>query len=392
MKALKKVLAIAACAALVLTVVPVADVEAATVLATYGFDTTDGLTDPGFGTLPSIVDDTERGKVLQFADGESPSYVTESGNNKGVHKCEIVGGSPSSYQIANPYENSGLTSMTISFWVKATDSSATEMGAGILGFVSAEYTADHPDARSGQKTQDEVGWYETGCYVFGASIAQTNLMSVSEIPMLNFAGLYHNWYIYKNEEVDIADGTWHHIIITTDSSHANTKVYLDGADLGGYGDLGKRWNHGEKDASNSANTLEPTLMDVVCMAGTSLYIGQTGSNPTSSAVYLDDLTFYDSIVTDAEALALYNEAKASSVSNSGSGSGSNSDSNQSAGNDSNTNNVTGSSTVSGNKNSGSSNSGTSNLPQTGVISTTAAVGIGVSLMAAGAVLLKKKEK
>lgn len=398
MKALKKVLVIAVCAALTLTAMPQAKAEAATALATYSFDNTDGMTDPGFGALPSITTDSERGSVLQFADGESPEYHTESGNAKGVHMCEIVGGTPSSYEIPNPYAGGSYTEMTYAFWVKSTDPNASTTGAGLLGWVSPEMTSDHPDARAEAKTQEEIGWYEEGVYVFGTSMALVDLMGTAEIPMLNFAGLYHNWYCYWSETVDLADGAWHYVMVTTDSSCANTKVYVDGVDLftdGGRSDMGKRWNHGEKDATNKANTLEPTLMEIITNAGTKLYIGQTGSNPTMSSVYLDELTFYDSMVTDAEALSMYNDAKAASVT--GTGSVANESTDQNASNtdtsaDTNNGNTQQTGSTTDKTNNTKKTTTTPNLPQTGVMSTTALVGIGVAVIGAGSVLLKKKEK
>lgn len=397
MKVLKKVLVVAVCAALTFTAMPKTTAEAAGVLASYSFDDTNGMTDPGFGTLPSIANDAERGNVLQFADGESPTFISDTGNAKGVHKVEIQGGSPSSFEIPNPYAGKSLTSMTYSFWVKATDPNASAIGAGILGWVSGTKTSDHPDAKSGQKTQEEIGWYEEGVYIFGTNIGLSDPMAAAEIPMLNFAGLYHNWYCYWSEEVDLADGAWHYVMITTDSSCANTKVYVDGVDLftsGGRSDLGKRFNAGEKDTTNPANTREPKLMEIICDAETKLYLGQTGSQPTSSAVYVDDVTFYDAMVTDAEALSMYNDAKAN-VGTSGSGSVSNTSTDQGA---TNTNNSSGSSTAqtgsTTNKTNSSTNKGTTtpNLPQTGVMSTTALVGIGVAVIGVGSVLLKKKEK
>lgn len=392
MKALKRVLVVAMCAAITLTAMPKTEAEAASVLATYSFDNTDGMTDPGFGALPSIVQDSERGNVLQFADGESPTYQTDTGNSKGVHKCEVVGGSPSSYEIPNPYAGKGLTSMTYSFWVKSTDPNASVVGAGILGWVSDVMTDDHPDARAEEKTQEEIGWYEEGVYIFGTNIGLSDPMAAAEIPMLNFAGLYHNWYCYWSEEIDLADGSWHHVIVTTDSSKANTKVYIDGEDLfnnGGRSDLGKRFNKGEADNTNKANTLEPTLMDIVGRAGTKLYLGQTGSQPTSAAVSIDDVTFYDAMITDAEAMAMYNDAKAASTTATGSGEVSNDSTNQDAGNSSST---TPSSSNTQVKNNTGNKTTTPNLPQTGVMSTSALVGIGVAVIGAGAVLLKKKEK
>lgn len=394
MKALKKVLVIAVCAALTLTAMPQTKAEAASLLASYSFDTTDGMTDPGFGTLPSITTDSERGNVLKFADGESSTYTTDTGNAKGEHRCDIVGGSPSSYEIPNPYAGGSYTEMTYAFWVKSTDPSASTSGAGLLGWISPEMTTDHPDAKSGEKSQDEVGWYEKGYYIFGTSMALVDLMGTAEIPMLNFGGLYHNWYCYWSEDMDLADGSWHYVMVTTNSSCADTKVYVDGVDLGtngGRADMGKRWNHGEKDNTNKANTLEPTLMEIVCNAETKLYIGQTGSNPTMSSVYIDELSFYDSMVTDAEALSMYNDAKAASTTLSGEGTVSNESSNQGADNSTTTEQQTGStktSTSGGTKTAAT----TSNLPQTGVMSTTALVGIGVAVIGVGSVLLKKKEK
>lgn len=373
MKALKKVLVVAVCAALTLTAMPKIDVQAAEVLSSYNFETMDGMTDAGLGTAPSIVQDAERGNVLQFADGESPTYKTDNDNPR------IEGGSPSALLITNPYENSGLKSMTISYWVKVTDSAALESGAALVGWVSDEYTNTHPDFRAEGK---EGTTPEKGRFIYGFSA----VMSM-DVPMINFAGLYHNWYCYWNETKDLADSQWHFITITTDSSHANTKVYVDGVDLEGWSDMGKRWNKGEKDNSNAANCDEPTLMDVITMAGTKLYIGHTGSNPTSSAVYLDDLTFYNSIITDADAMSLYNDAKASVQS--GESSVNNDATNQNA--DNNSGQTVTQQQSNTNKNSGNKTT-TPNLPQTGVMSTTALVGIGVAVIGAGAVLLKKKEK
>lgn len=389
MKALKKVLAVTACAAIAFSAMPKAEAEAAGVLASYSFDDTNGMTDPGFGTLPSIVNDSERGNVLQFADGESSTYKTEEGQAKGAHKCEIVGGSPSTYEIPNPYAGKSYTSMTYAFWVKATDASASENGAGILGWVTGTMTDDHPDARAGEKTQADVGWYEEGVYIFGTNIALSNPVGI-EKAMLNFAGLYHNWYCLWNEGIDLADGQWHYVMVTTDSSQANTQVYIDGAAVvsdNGYSDLGKRFNHGEKDASNKANTLEPTLMELVTRADTKLYLGQTGSSPTSSSVYIDDLVFYDSMVTDAEAVSFYNAAK-TGASNAG-GTGTQSGTDAGSASDGSASQTGSNTSVSNNKKTNGST--TSNLPQTGVMSTATLVGIGVAVIGAGTMLLKKKE-
>lgn len=284
--------------------------DAANVITRYSFDNTEGMTDPGFGELPSITVDNEKGKVLQFADGEASEYVTDYGNRDGDFMCTVVGGSSSTYEIKNPYAGGSYMSMTYSFWVKATDPEASTLGAGILGWISPEYYEDHPDVRSGEKLQEYIGWRDVGNYIFGTNIAQSDIMAVAELPMLNFGDIYHNWYCYWNGDINLADGNWHHVMVTTDSSCANTKVYIDGVDVftkGGYSDLGKRYNHGEKDSTNIANTLEPTLMEIICNPETKLYLGQTGTSPTMSSVYIDDVTFYDSIITDEEAAAIYNE-------------------------------------------------------------------------------------
>ena len=386
MKALKKVIVAVVALGLIVSVMPKTEVQAATALATYSFDSLDGMTDTGFGTAPSIVSDGERGNVLQFADGATSSYVTDTSGNEGEHRDDVEVGSPSSLKIANPYEGKSYTGMTISYWIKVTDSSASEKGAGVLGFISAEYTSTHPDNRAEGK---DVNWWEAGHYVFGVSTAYS-----MDTPMINFAGLYHNWYIYNNESVDYADSAWHHIIITTDSSAANTKVYIDGADAQGYGDLGKRYNKGEKDPSDKANTLEPTLMDVIQMAGTECFIGHTGTNPTSSGVYIDDLTFWDSAVSAADAQSMFESAKSAPTTGGGgsTGGGTTTDGGGSTTDGGGTTTTGGGTTTTGGSTNKKAGTATPNLPQTGVPATMTIVGLGVAAMGAGAVLMKKKEK
>lgn len=420
----KKLLSVAAAAAMVVSGLPAVPAWAApSAIATYSFENgMEGLTDTGFGTAPSVVDDAERGKVLQFHAGETSQYQTRTAGDPSLseNSSNIVPGSPSSVEIANPYAGKTLDGITISMWVKAPAQAATD-GSCLVGFVSGkDENIPHPDAGTNGTTEVISGYFAYG-------ISTASYDPLTEMPMINFAGYLHNWFTFYDDSVGAFASNpdkWVHMIVSIKNGigkndpNNKTTVYIDGVDIEGTNNGGKRFNDGEDVGGTEGNTGQPKLMDVFSRADTKAYLGYSGSMGTVEGVCIDDVCFYDSAVDAAGATELYNAAKASSG-NAGGGQGgtSNGAGDNGSGNAGDANNGDGGSGNAGDNsnsgsNSGSNNSGsngssstaknstsstgtsaknTQNLPQTGVVSTGVLVALGAAAVAGGAVLFKKKE-
>lgn len=397
MKLTKKILSVVAASAMVLAAIPVVPAEAANVITTYDFENgLSGLSDTGLGTTPEVTSDAERGNVLMFHAGEASEYQSQQQDNSlEENSTNIKVGTPSSLKLdVNPFAGKSLTGATISLWVK-TPAAGAEQGAGLVGFVSKKYeNVHHPDEKAFGKddVSQEIGGYYT--YGIGTAAHDYAFMTGS---MVYFGGFLRDtlWYLDADQTFISNADKWTHMIVTLGNNINDNAVYINGVKLSG-GELGagKRFNHGEENGGNPGNTDQPLMFEVLTAADTVAYLGYTGGMASVEGVCIDDVTYYDAIVTDAEASAMYEAAKSG---NAGTGTGSAGGNASNNANTSGTGTTQGGSTSSTNKSNTASNNkngstaATSNLPQTGVASTGLLIAGGAAAIAAGAILFKKKE-
>lgn len=314
MKKTRKVLSAVAVAAMVaVTAIPVTPVQAAvSAVKTYNFEDSSGLSSSGISgsTAPTIVDDSERGKVLKFANGNASKMIQKTQDSTmGEYDIRIDKGTPSSFKIDNPYKGKSLTGITIALWVKVPSKEAAVNGAGLVGFVSGDRTLQHPDKETGDpdKQNMEPG---TGPFVFGITAAYYDELEDKTLPMVYFAGLHHNSYNFGDTSQSFANGvgTWKYMVVSMSNSEA--MVYIDGQAIEHEEYKNKRWNNGEAKKGSTGNTGQPTLTEMLAWSDTEAYLGYTGFSPTTDQVCIDDLAFYDKAVSASEANALYADAKA----------------------------------------------------------------------------------
>lgn len=337
-----------------------------TAIAQYDFESGTGMTSSGMGTAPTVVNDSERGNVLQFADGTTSSVVThDTDTSLEEHSWRIEQGSPSSLKFPNPFKNRSLSGATISFWVKLPNEKAAGVAngnisdgpgtsGGIVGFVDSEFRyLRHPDCTYGGHSDDMWG----GRSFFG----------ITAKPSAYFAQIHHNWIIADDTDASFAYncGTWQYCAMSITNN--TIKIYINGKEAESLEEnKGKRF-FGSDEYENPGNEGMPFLLDFLSnnmsytfggKAGTSVlidknskkevtygkvesnvecYVGFTGFSPTYAGTCIDDLTFFTKAFSAGEMASLYEAAKTpsgitvdggttttggGSASSSGSGSGS----------------------------------------------------------------------
>ncbi len=407
MKLVKKVLPVLAAAALVVTTVPTVTVQAApNAIATYDFENgTSGMSDSGLGgPAPAVTQDGERGNVLQF-NGGTGSTCTAGVPTK--NSTTIDPGTPSSMKLdTNPFAGKSLTGATISMWVKAP-AAAAEEGAGLIGFVSKEYSGlEHPDKIYDKNTTDEL---ISGQYCYGIGVGANDDDVLMSSAMVNFVGMLSNsmWMKDLDQTFITNADKWVFMVVTLGNNAADNKIYIDGTKIaetlpqtGVPCGIGKRFNLGEAHTTDAeANKHEPQLMDILTASDTTAYFGYTGCMAAANGVFVDDVTFYDSIASDSDVVTMTQNAK-----NSAPGGGNNE--NPSGADNSNDNNAADGGNQTNNTNTSNNNATSTrspaasakaatnnqNLPQTGVVSTGVLVACGAAVVAGGAMLFKKREK
>lgn len=319
MKMTKKVFSAIAMAAMVATtVIPAVPVEAAaTAIAGYNFDNGTGMSSSGIAgsTAPTVVQDAERGSVLKLAEGTSSKLVQKADDpSMGEYDMRIDKGTPSSLKFSNPFAGKSLSGATISFWVKTPDDTAAKNAAGLIGFISGDRTIAHPDKiyvdpSTGQVDPDKQQLEDAhGPFMFGITCAYVDPMGMTEDPLVYFAGLHHNSYNFNDPNGIFlgVGGKWQYVTVAMDNSSAT--VYVDGVAVEGEEYKNKRWNDGEVNGGTAGNVGQPKLMEFFSWSDTEAYIGFTGFSPTAE-VYIDDLTFYDKMLTPGDVSALYETAK-----------------------------------------------------------------------------------
>ncbi len=417
----KKLFAFAAAAAMIVASVPL-NVSAAPVqLVKYDFENGTGMGEAGMGTPPSVVQDAERGNVLQFADGTGSKIIVRTPEHMDLNEDSLryEPGTPSALKFDNPYVGKSMTGATIAYWVK-TSYEASNNGAGILGFISETDTKEHPDKTSGLEGKEHLEDVH-GEYLFGVTVGNSQLV---DHPMVSFTGMLHNNFGFNEEEAILGDDKWHYVVLSLkDGATAEvagedniTKVYVDGEEIDGARVVGKRYNHGECGNDSvyngyAVNAHEITLMEFFARSDLKAYVGESGSADTSSEVFLDDLTFYEGAASADDVKTMYAAAQASGgavQSGQDNTGGSNNNADNQAGGDSNNSADAGNGGSSNTGSAGSNNSGSNNssgrtntanssgsqaanLPQTGVMDSSLFIACGVAAVAAGALLFRKKE-
>ncbi len=309
-----------------------------TAIAQYDFESGTGMSSSGIGTAPTVVNDAERGNVLQFADGSTSSVVTHDTDlSLEEHSWRIEQGSPSSLKFTNPFKNRSLSGATISFWVKLPNEKAggVENGSiddgpgssgGIIGFVDSEFrNLRHPDCTYGGHSDDMWG----GRSFFG----------ITAKPSAYFSQIHHNWIIASDADASLTYdiGTWKYCALAI--TNETIKIYLDGKELDATEiNKGKRFL-GSEEYQNPGNEGMPFLLDFLSnnmsytfggKAGTSVlidkntkkevtygkiesnvecYVGFTGFSPTYAGTCIDDLTFFTKAFSANEMASLYEAAK-----------------------------------------------------------------------------------
>lgn len=309
-----------------------------TAIAQYDFESGTGMTSSGMGTAPTVVNDSERGNVLQFADGATSSIVThDTDTSLEEHSWRIEPGSPSSLKFSNPFKNRSLSGVTISFWIKLPNEKAGGVvngdvsfgygvSGGIVGFVDSEFRyLRHPDCTYGGHSDDM--WGSRSCF------------GITAKPCAYFAQIHHNWIMASDEDATLAYEieTWQYcsISITNDT----IKLYIDGKEATSTEvNKGKRF-FGSEEYNNPGNEGMPFLLDFLSnnmsytfggKAGTSVlidknskkevtygkvesnvecYVGFTGFSPTYAGTCIDDLTFFTKAFSAGEMASLYEAAK-----------------------------------------------------------------------------------
>jgi len=324
--------ALLAVTAVVPAVVPVAKAEAAaSPVVKYDFENGTGMASSGISgsTAPEVIKDSERGNVLQFADGTTSAVVQMKDDpSLGEYDIKISNGTPSSLSFDNPFAGKSLSGITISYWLKLPSTDAVDKGAGIVGFLSESKTIIHPDkliAQSKGETSKDSLSDAHGPFFYGISCAYVDPLAVSAFPMVYFCGLHHNTYNFNEENGKLLDyvGKWVFVTVTQDNSHAH--VYLDGVEIEGDRIQNKRWNDGEVNGGTEGNVGQPKFTDIITESTTKAYVGFTGYSPTVAGVCIDDLMFFDSALSSADVSALYTSAKNGEVAASGNTSSTSSD-------------------------------------------------------------------
>ena len=370
MKMSKKIVALGAVAAMLVTAVPVSqslsEVNAAAfeAIALYDFESGTGMSSSGIGgTAPTVTNDSERGNVLQFADGSNSEVVTAAKDSSlEEHSYRVSVGSPSSLKFANPFKGGSYdkSGVTVAMWVKipsikaggVADGEVDEslsVASGLVGFVdSKERALVHPDAEDGGHS-DQV---YTGRTFFG----------INAQPCVYFSQIHHNSLSSIDTSATLAQtaGTWKYLAVSI--TNDTVTCYVDGQKVKGSEiNTGKRFKSNEEH-DNPGNDGMPYLLDFLSdnmyytfggVKGThtatdsnskkqvtygkidsdvSAYVGFTGFSGTQSGVCIDDLAFFSKAYGDSEMAALFEAAKtngitvasSSSSSNSGSSNGSSS--------------------------------------------------------------------
>ncbi len=347
MKMSKKIVALTAVAAMVVTAVPVvqnstSEVKAAAfeALAKYDFESGTGMSGGVGGTAPSVVSDSERGNVLQFADGSNSKIVTAATDTSlEEHSYRIDVGSPSSLKFSNPFKNKNLSGVTIAMWVKVPTEKAAgvasdevdetlSVASGLVGFVdSQERTLVHPDAADGGHSDQKY----SGRTFFG----------INAQPGAYFNQIHHNSITCFDSEAGMAEkvGTWRYLAVAV--TNDNITCYIDGKAIeGSEVAMGKRFK-GSDEYKNPGNDGMPYLLDFLSdnmtyrfggekgkhtftdknskasvtygeiESNVSGYVGFTGFSGTQSGVCIDDLAFFNKAYGAGEMSALYEAAKTS---------------------------------------------------------------------------------
>lgn len=309
-----------------------------TAVAQYDFESGTGMTSSGIGTAPTVVNDAERGNVLQFSDGSSSSVVTHDTDlSLEEHSWRIEQGSPSSLKFPNPFKNRSLSGATVSFWVKMPNEKAggvvdgdvddgPGISGGLVGFVDSEFRyLRHPDCTYGGHSDDMWG----GRSFFG----------ITAKPSAYFAQIHHNWIMAVDPDANLAYdiGTWKYCAVAI--TNEMIKIYIDGKEVKSTEvNKGKRFL-GSEEYKNPGNEGMPFLLDFLSnnmsytfggKAGTSIlvdknskkevtygkidsnvecYVGFTGFSPTYAGTCIDDLTFFTKAFSAGEMTALYEAAK-----------------------------------------------------------------------------------
>lgn len=317
--------AMLAVTAVVPSVVPVTKAEAAvSPIAKYDFENGTGMESSGISgaTAPTVVNDAERGNVLQFADGTSSTILQMKDDpTLGEYDIKISDGTPSSLSFTNPFAGKSLSGVTISYWLKIPSTDAADLGAGIVGFISESKTIVHPDKEiaqaNGDSNKDSLADAH-GPFVYGITCAYVDPLAISALPMVYFCGLHHNTYNFNEENGALLDyvGKWVFVTVTQDNSQAH--VYFDGKEIEGDRIQNKRWNDGEVNGGTEGNVGQPKFTSIITETTTKAYVGYTGFSPTVAGVCIDDLMFFDSALSSADVSTLYTSAKNGEVASSGS--------------------------------------------------------------------------
>lgn len=356
MKMSKKIVALTAIAAMVVTAVPVSqslsEVKAAafTALAKYDFESGTGMSSSGIGgTAPSVVNDSERGNVLEFADGSNSEVVTAAqDSNMENHSYSIKVGSPSSLKFANPFKGKNLSGATIAMWVKVPTEKAAgitstgevdkylNVASGLVGFVdSEERKLVHPDAEDGGHS-DQI---YSGRTFFG----------INAQPAIYFNQIHHNSIVSYDTEATLADfeGVWKYLAVAI--TNDDVTYYVDGKEIvSSKVSKGKRFKSA-KEHDTPGNDGMPYLLNFLAdkmsytfggKAGTftfkdknsgkdvsygeipsnvECYVGFTGFSGTQSGVRIDDLAFFNKAYSANEMASLFEAAKSGDIGVGGSG-------------------------------------------------------------------------
>lgn len=345
MKMSKKIVALAAVAAMVVTAVPVSqsvsEVKAAAfeALAKYDFESGTGMSSGVGGAAPSVTSDGERGNVLQFADGTGSKVVTNAQDaSLERHSYKVDVGSPSSLKFTNPFKGRNLSGATIAMWVKVPTEKAAgitsdgevdetlAVASGLVGFVdSQERELMHPDAKDGGHS-DQI---YSGRTFFG----------INAQPGVYFNQIHHNSLTYMDEDATLAETTnvWKYLAVSI--TNDGVTCYVDGQKVkGGTSLYGKRFKASDE-YKNPGNDGMPWLLDFLTdnmsyrfggekgthdfvdatskktvtygkiESNVSGYVGFTGFSGTQSGVCIDDLVFFDKAYGDGEMSALFAAAK-----------------------------------------------------------------------------------
>ena len=310
-----------------------------TAVAQYDFESGTGMSTTSKGTAPTVVNDAERGNVLQFADGTTSKIINHDDDPSIEERSwTIVEGSPSSLKFANPFKGRSLTGATISFWVKLPSEEAgdvvddeTDNGPGvsngIVGFVDSEFrTMVHPDCKDGGHS-DIV---ERGSRTF---------FGISAKPAAYFSQIHHNWLWAVDTDATLSYniGTWQYCAVSI--TNETMKWYINGKALNSNEiQMGKRF-YKNPVYESPGNEGMPFLLDFLCdnmsytfggKAGTvtlidknskksveyghvpsnvECWVGFTGFSPTYAGTCIDDLTFFTEAFSDAKMAELYEAAK-----------------------------------------------------------------------------------